>query len=167
MTADFGRYLRATREAKGLTRQEVSERSRLSYAYLSQLESGKKSAPSPRALHQLARGLGVSVEELAARSGVQVDIVGAPLAAAADEQSLAAVSDDLVWHDNPAWSSPAGTDAERTSVSAGAGHSELAQARAEVLPALRRLMAGYSPTTRVALLAELQSGAVADLTADQ
>jgi transcriptional regulator with XRE-family HTH domain len=164
MTSDFGRYLRAAREAQGLTRQEVSERSRLSYAYLSQLESGKKSAPSSRALHQMARGLGVSVEELAARSGVHVDTVGAPPPPPADRHSAAPL-DALVWHDNPTWeSAEASTDAARPSTSASS--SELAQARAEVLPALRRLLADYSPTTRMALLAELQSGAVAELTAD-
>lgn len=167
MNTPFGRYLRAAREAQGLTRQEVSDRSRLSYAYLSQLESGKKSAPSPRALHQLARGLNVSVEELAARSGVQVDTVGAPLTTGHAESSAAPLSDVLTWHDNPTWSSAADAPPERLSGTTGGGPSELAQARAEVLPALRRLLAGYSPTTRVALLAELQSGAVADLTSEQ
>lgn len=41
--------------------------------------------------------------------------------------------------------------------------SELAAARDELLPALERLLAGYSPATRLALLNELQARGISDL----
>ncbi len=162
---DFGTYLRAAREARGLSRQQVADASRLSYAYLSQLESGKKSSPSARALHQLATGVGIAVEELAEHAGVPLDRVsdGSSPSRPAPVPPRDEATDGVAWHRNPEW-------VRTTSISTGAaaprGRSELSQARAELLPALSRLLSGYSPATRMALLAELQSAAVADLTGD-
>lgn len=150
----FGRYLRRTRDASGLSRQQVADASGLSYAYLSQLESGVKTAPSPRALVQLARGTGIPVEDLAREAGTDLNLIALsePAHPAVDEPA------GLTWYDNPAWRQSTGT-----STSAGAKAPELAAARAEVLPALRRLLEDYSPTTRLALLVELQAAAVDDL----
>jgi hypothetical protein len=106
--------------------------------------------------------VGALQDDQARRLPAHVDTEPPPPAVA--DRHFAATPDALVWHENPTWAPEVSTDAERASVSAGS--SELAQARAEVLPALRRLLADYSPTTRMALLAELQSGAVAELTAD-
>ncbi len=155
MAGDFGSYLRSRRESLGLSRQRVADRSGLSYAYIAQLESGVKSRPSRGALEQLAAGLEVPVEELA-----QVAPPGTTDPSTARRPSGPRLKDSLEWHRNPrAASFTASVPASIRTAAAG----ELQAARAEVLPALRRLLATYEPATRLALLHELQAEALRDL----
>ena len=62
---DFGRVLKARREALGLTRRGLVDASGLSYPYVSQLETGSR-LPSHRSLARLARALQLEPTELAA-----------------------------------------------------------------------------------------------------
>jgi HTH-type transcriptional regulator, competence development regulator len=50
----LGTNLRAARERLGLTLREVADRTAISNAYLSQIESGKIKEPSPSMLYRLA-----------------------------------------------------------------------------------------------------------------
>lgn len=68
-TAGLGPYLRALREAQGLTLRGVEEASGVSNAYLSQLETGKISKPSPHILHKLAAVYSVPYEALMEKAG--------------------------------------------------------------------------------------------------
>lgn len=67
----FGAYLASLRAAKGLTLREVEEATgkEVSNAYLSQLEHGKISKPSPNILYSLASIYGVSYETLMEKAG--------------------------------------------------------------------------------------------------
>lgn len=152
MSSDFGSYLRSRREALGLNRQRVADRSGLSYAYIAQLESGVKSRPSSTALEQLAAGLEVPVEELAA---------AAPADARTDPSTARRTSsprrsESFGWHSNPVLGASEPAPVSR--------RHELATAQSEVLPALRRLLSTYEPATRLALLHELQAEALRELT---
>jgi transcriptional regulator with XRE-family HTH domain len=62
---DFGRVLKARREALGLTRRGLVDASGLSYPYVSQLETGSR-LPSHRSLARLARALQLEPADLAA-----------------------------------------------------------------------------------------------------
>lgn len=69
---NYGTYLKALREANGLTLREVEKRTDISNAYLSQLEKGGIKQPSPVFLHRLAPIYGVSYETLMERVGYPV-----------------------------------------------------------------------------------------------
>ena len=172
MPRSFGEYLSHRRKQLQLTRQRVADDSGLSYAYLAQLESGKKSSPSSTVLGQLARALRVPVEELAHHAGVDVD--GAPLAARASGPPRRMSGD---WHANPlhvpapaamvvsdmAMASDEVMPPSRARARRRDSSSELDAARDQLLPALEQLLAGYSPATRLALLNELQARAIREL----
>jgi transcriptional regulator with XRE-family HTH domain len=68
---ELGRYLADIRSVKKLTLREVEEATdrKVSNAYLSQLETGKISRPSPNVLHALAKVYGVSYETLMEKAG--------------------------------------------------------------------------------------------------
>jgi HTH-type transcriptional regulator, competence development regulator len=66
MDKSFGEFLRALRQARGLTLRQVEEQIRVSNAYLSQIERGERGIPNLKILNKLAEVYGVSVEELAA-----------------------------------------------------------------------------------------------------
>ena len=70
-SAALGPYLRSLRELKGWTLRTVEEASGgdVSNAYLSQLENGRISKPSPNILHSLAAVYGVPYETLMAKAG--------------------------------------------------------------------------------------------------
>jgi transcriptional regulator with XRE-family HTH domain len=156
---DFGEYLKRRRQELQLTRQKVADRSGLSYAYLSQLESGRKSRPSSTVLGQLAQALEVTVDDLADQVGVPLD----DLPPSAPRRTSAG-SDALQWHTNPAHvRSDAMVAFAMDRVESATPSSELPAARSQVLPALERLLAPYSPTTRLALLNELQQQALREL----
>ena len=72
--AALGDRLRSAREARGLTLDQVAERSGLSKAHLSRLESGERQ-PSIAALLDLAKILGVRVSSVLGE-----DVDGAPIA---------------------------------------------------------------------------------------
>lgn len=155
----FGEYLQQLREARGYSRQQLADAARLSYPYISQLERGFKTErgvkkkPSETALAQLAEPLGVRLEELARHAGVQ--LTGRSTARSATGPS----NDGVRWHQNPDFTDSA-------AVTRGRSRNEAEQARTEVLPALRRLLATYEPATRLALLSELQAEAIQQLTSD-
>ncbi|WP_237088643.1 helix-turn-helix domain-containing protein [Paenibacillus larvae] len=56
--------LRDLRKLKGYTIRELSDRSGVSTAYISQLENGNRGIPSPEVLMKLSEGLNISYEEL-------------------------------------------------------------------------------------------------------
>jgi transcriptional regulator with XRE-family HTH domain len=68
----LGIRLRAARERAGLTLREVEERTGVSNAYLSQIESGRIKEPSPRILHRLAELYGEPYSELLELAGYPV-----------------------------------------------------------------------------------------------
>jgi len=67
----LGLYLSNMRSVKKLTLREVEEATdrKVSNAYLSQLETGKISRPSPNVLHALANVYGVPYETLMEKAG--------------------------------------------------------------------------------------------------
>ena len=65
----LGALLREERRAAGLSQRQLSERTNVSNAYLSQVERGRHE-PSLRVLNAVASTLGVSLESLLARAGM-------------------------------------------------------------------------------------------------
>ncbi len=68
---ELGAYLANVRSVKKLTLREVEEATgrEVSNAYLSQLETGKITRPSPNVLHTLAKVYGVPYEMLMEKAG--------------------------------------------------------------------------------------------------
>lgn len=66
---EFGEYMKGIRKFAGLTLAELGEMVNLSHSYLSQIETGKKSIPSPDVLRKLADALGVTYQELMVKAG--------------------------------------------------------------------------------------------------
>lgn len=68
---ELGFYLANIRSVKKLTLREVEEATerKVSNAYLSQLETGKISRPSPNVLHALAKVYGVPYDTLMEKAG--------------------------------------------------------------------------------------------------
>jgi len=71
LPAAFGAYLKQLREDHGLTLRDVEEETnkQVSNAYLSQLEKGKVTKPSPSILHALSIVYEVPYEDLMERTG--------------------------------------------------------------------------------------------------
>ena len=69
MTDKLGENLRRIRKGKNLTLRAVQERTGISNAYLSQIETGKIVRPSPNILHKLARLYSTSYERLLSMAG--------------------------------------------------------------------------------------------------
>ena len=65
----LGQYLRAMRDAKGLSLRQVEAKSGISNAFVSQMESGKVKQPSPVILYKLAETYGVPYESLMELAG--------------------------------------------------------------------------------------------------
>lgn len=68
----LGAFVRDARNQLGLSLRAVEQRTGISNAYLSQLESGKIKQPSPTILHELAEVLGVTYAEMMAHAGYPV-----------------------------------------------------------------------------------------------
>lgn len=68
---ELGSYLASLRAAAGMSLRQVEEATgkEVSNAYLSQLEKGRISKPSPNILHALATVYSASYEDLMARAG--------------------------------------------------------------------------------------------------
>lgn len=66
---EFGLYLRNLRKENNLSIRQLAERSNVSNAYLSQVENGKRSSPSPEILKKLSEHLNVSYDELMNKAG--------------------------------------------------------------------------------------------------
>ncbi len=56
--------LKERREAVGLTREQLAKKARVTTAYVSMIEAGKRKSPSLAVLQRLAKALGVPVTEL-------------------------------------------------------------------------------------------------------
>lgn len=69
--AAFGEYLRAQRRLAEMSLRQLSEHTKVSNAYLSQLERGLHQ-PSVRVLTALAEALGIPPERLLAQAGVSL-----------------------------------------------------------------------------------------------
>ncbi len=66
---ELGSYIRCERRSKHLSLRRLSEASGISNPYLSQIERGLR-RPSAAVLQQIARALGVSIEQLYVRAGI-------------------------------------------------------------------------------------------------
>ncbi len=63
-TARLGHVLKALREENEWTLEDLAKKAKVTMAYISLLERGKKENPSLAILKRLAKALGVSVSEL-------------------------------------------------------------------------------------------------------
>lgn len=72
----LSKYLRRLRQAKNESLRDVERDTGISNAYLSQLERGKASRPSPDKLHALADHYNVPYEELMRAAGYIKDTSG-------------------------------------------------------------------------------------------
>lgn len=70
--AAFGSFLRSQRRLADLSLREMAERTKISNAYLSQVERGLH-APSVRVLQSIAKALDLSVEAMLAQAGLLDD----------------------------------------------------------------------------------------------
>ncbi|MGY1777765.1 helix-turn-helix domain-containing protein [Geodermatophilus sp. SYSU D00804] len=143
----LARLIRGRREALGLSRRDLADRTGLSYPYISQLETGYR-LPSPKVMHLLARTLGMPASDLfqALPGDTGQD-------AAVDAPAAAPGAPESRWIGNPDYREPApqprpGTpeEAARAAISA-----------LEVLPPDRRLEA----------LATVQAAVLAGVVRDQ
>lgn len=75
--ANLGAYINSVRRGLDMSLRDVEEATNkeVSNAYLSQLENGKISKPSPHILYSLSRVLNVAYEELMKRAGYIVPSV--------------------------------------------------------------------------------------------
>jgi len=64
MARKIGQFLKNFREKKGLTLQEVADRSALYVPYLSQLEGGKRGVPTLKTINRLASAYNLPRTEL-------------------------------------------------------------------------------------------------------
>lgn len=69
METTIGAELKRLRTLKGDSQRQVEESTKISNAYLSQIESGKAEQPSPRILHALANYYGANYTELMQLAG--------------------------------------------------------------------------------------------------
>jgi transcriptional regulator with XRE-family HTH domain len=60
----IGKMLQATREAKGLTQEDLAKRAKVARSYLAKLETGHSQNPSLAVLQRLAKALGVPMTAL-------------------------------------------------------------------------------------------------------
>ena len=72
----FGRYLRLLRQTSGFTLRDVEAATEkgVTNGYLSQIENGDVTQPSPRVLHHLANVYGVEYADLMTRAGHHVPV---------------------------------------------------------------------------------------------
>lgn len=66
---EFGEYLRALRKSKGLTLCRMEKTEKLNRSYLSQIERGEKSIPSPEIIRSISNALGVSYIGMMIKAG--------------------------------------------------------------------------------------------------
>lgn len=78
--AEFGRFLRGLREARGMSLRAVEQitEAKISNGYLSQLETGQVSRPSAVTIHTLAAAYGVDASVLMARAGLAPSVEAQP-----------------------------------------------------------------------------------------
>lgn len=88
----FGSFLRAQRRLANLSLRDMAERTKVSNAYLSQIERGLH-APSVRVLRSIAKALDLSAEAMLAQAGMFEDDE-APASAAGVPDTEAAIRRD-------------------------------------------------------------------------
>lgn len=71
----FGDFLKNLRNENNMSQRELSEKSGISNAEISKIESGERKKPCPMALKAFAPCLGVSYEELLKQAGYIEEIV--------------------------------------------------------------------------------------------
>src|ERR1051325_434136 len=69
----LAQLLKATRESVALSLREVEKRTGISNAYLSQLENGRTTNPSPHVLAKLSRAYAISYTDLMLAAGYSED----------------------------------------------------------------------------------------------
>jgi HTH-type transcriptional regulator, competence development regulator len=69
MSKKLGRMLAQARQVKGARLRDVEDATKISNAYISQLESGQIKEPSPHKLFELAKYFGLDYEELLEAAG--------------------------------------------------------------------------------------------------
>lgn len=67
--SELGNYLREVREAKGYSIRYVAEKSGVSNAYISQIETGKRANPHPNVLRNISEALNISYIYLMKKAG--------------------------------------------------------------------------------------------------
>jgi len=72
MDETLGEYLRRVRKERRFTLRAVEEKTGISNAYLSQIETGKIVKPSPSVLHKMAELYEISYEHLMKTAGYPV-----------------------------------------------------------------------------------------------
>lgn len=77
----FGEFLKAARQRKGLSLRAVEEEIGMSNAYISQLEQGKVKQPSPVLLHKLSELYGVKYTDI-------LNLIGYPIPEESDSEGL-------------------------------------------------------------------------------
>lgn len=65
----FGEYLKAQRDAKGLSQRQLADLAKVSNTEISRIESGERQKPSPNILKAIAPHLGISYGELMTQAG--------------------------------------------------------------------------------------------------
>lgn len=66
---EFGEYLKIVRKSKKMTIRQLELYSKVSNAYISQLERGKRGIPSPDIIRKLSAPLGLDYNEMMIKAG--------------------------------------------------------------------------------------------------
>ncbi len=88
MDVSIGERIKSTRQKQQLTLNGLARKSRVSKAYLSQLESGQFSNPSSEVLRKLSKTLGISIDSLVGSETLR-SLVPGPSAVPTDLRALA------------------------------------------------------------------------------
>ncbi|WP_395318948.1 helix-turn-helix domain-containing protein [Fructilactobacillus frigidiflavus] len=68
---EFGNEIRNIRKKHKYSLRKAEQRSGISYAYISKLENGDRNIPKPETLRKLAKGIGISEEEIFKLAGLE------------------------------------------------------------------------------------------------
>ena len=72
LTQSFGKYLKGLRKEKGLTLRDVESEAKISNAYLSQIERGKRGIPTIKVLGKLSKVYGVGLGYLLEKADTNI-----------------------------------------------------------------------------------------------
>lgn len=72
---NFGEYLKNLRNENKLSQRELSEKSGVSNAEISRIESGERKKPSPIMLKAIAPYLGITYEDLLQKAGYLEEVI--------------------------------------------------------------------------------------------
>ena len=146
-SSPFSRLLVEHRKARGLSRSQLSERSELSYPYISQLETGQRK-PSRKAAYALAMALDIDPLELEQSIPSADNLLERQRAEAFTSQRLSSPERSIVSElraEAPAvLSSTAGAESDRE----------------DLLGDMLDLLEEFEPSERVEVLGELQTRAM-------